>query len=162
MRLTAAAPFRRSLAALSHVYWSGKEGTMPIQHPAHVRRRPIKILESGIGGYESPTRGGASLRMRRHHLTRGQIHGIDSFEKDAGLPGMQVRPGEQSDLEHLNRFGQMCGPLPVIVDDRSYLNEHVRISFRVLFRAYLKPDEVYAIEDMATAYQAARCCVVPW
>ena len=160
MRLTAVAPFRRSLAALCQIYWSGKQGTMPIQHLARVRRRPIKILESGIGGYESPTRGGASLRMRCRHLTRGQIHGIDSFEKDVGLPGMHVRPGEQSDLEHLNRYGRTCGPLGVIVDDRSYLTSMSAFRSSGL-RTVPKARCNVCHRRHDDAYQTARCCVVP-
>jgi hypothetical protein len=159
MQRIAAAPFGRSLTALSHVYWSDKARDHAYtghyqRHLAHLRRRPIKLLEIGIGGYESRTWGGASLRMWRHYFTRGQIHGIDIFEKDIDLPRMRTHQGDQSDPEYLDRFGREHGPFDVIVDDGSHINEHVCISFSTLFGPYLKPGGIYAIEDLATAYQA--------
>jgi hypothetical protein len=159
MQLIAAAPFRRNLTALSNVYWSDKARdhgyTVHYQrHLAHLRRRPIKVLEIGIGGYDLLTWGGASLRMWRHYFTRGQIHGIDIFKKDIDLPRMHAHQGDQSDPEYLDRFGREHGPFDVIIDDGSHINEHVCISFRALFGPYLNSGGIYAIEDLATAYQA--------
>ena len=158
MQLVAATPFRRNLTALSHIYWSDKardhQYTSHYQrHLAHLRRRPVKVLEIGIGGYKSPTWGGSSLRMWRHYFKRGQVHGIDITRKDLDLPRMHVHQGDQSDAEYLDRFGREHGPFDVIVDDGSHINDHVRISFKALFERHLKPGGIYAIEDMATAYQ---------
>src|SRR5438552_767245 len=63
----AALPFRRNLAVLGRIYWTDKTYVHGYthfyqQHLQDFRRRPIRLLEIGIGG-DSPTWGGASLRM---------------------------------------------------------------------------------------------------
>lgn len=153
----AARPFRRSLTGLANVYWSDKASrhnyTSHYQrHLCHLRRKPIKLLEIGIGGYETPTRGGASLRMWRDYFRRGEIHGIDIYEKRIDLHRMRAHQGDQSDRNFLDDFSRQWGPFDVIVDDGSHINAHIRISFEALFIKHLKPGGMYAIEDMATAY----------
>ena len=72
-----ARPFRCSMTALATIYWSDKAGRHKYtshyeRHLRHLRRRPIRLLEMGIGGYDSPTWGGASLRTWRDYFPRGK------------------------------------------------------------------------------------------
>jgi hypothetical protein len=155
-RLVAPA-FRRSLTALAIIYWSDKAGGHRYtrqyeRHLRHLRRRSITLLEIGIGGYDSPSWGGASLRMWRDYFFRGEIHGLDICEKRIDEPRIRVHRGDQSDEEFMDALGREFGPFDVIVDDGSHRNAHVRASFTALFHHHLRPHGIYVIEDMATAY----------
>lgn len=152
-----AIPFQRSLTGLANVYWSDKASRHNYtphyqRHLGHLRRKPIKLLEIGIGGYEEPTRGGASLRMWRDYFRRGEIHGLDIHEKRIDVRRIRTHQGDQSDKKFLDDFSRRWGPFDVIIDDGSHMNAHVQISFDALFIEHLKPGGMYAIEDMATAY----------
>jgi hypothetical protein len=156
-RLLAAA-FRHHLPALGRIYWTDKAGlhryTQHYQrHLQHLRRRPVRVLEIGIGG-DSPTWGGASLRMWRDYFPRGEIHGLDINEKRIKEPRIHIHRGDQSDAEFMGNLGREYGPFDVIIDDGSHVNAHIRASFAALFRDYLQPEGVYVIEDLATAYDA--------
>jgi hypothetical protein len=155
-RLVAPA-FRRNLTALAIIYWSDKAGGHRYtrqyeRHLRHRRRRAVRLLEIGIGGYDSPTWGGASLRMWRDYFPRGDIHGLDINEKRIDEPRIRIHRGDQSDEEFMRCLGREHGPFDIIVDDGSHKNEDVRVSFAALFRHYLAPGGLYVIEDMATAY----------
>jgi hypothetical protein len=148
---------RRDLTTLARVYWSDKAGahsyTRHYQaHLGHLRRQPIRLLEIGVGGYESPTWGGASLRMWRDYFPRGEIHGLDIHEKRINEPRIHVHQGDQSDEALLRGLARAHGPFDVIIDDGSHVNAHVRASFDALFGDYLKPGGFYVVEDLATAY----------
>src|SRR3712207_9439246 len=39
------------------------------------------LFEIGIGGYDDPNWGGASLRVWRDFFQRGDIHGLDFYER---------------------------------------------------------------------------------
>jgi Methyltransferase domain len=148
---------RGNLQALARVYWTDKaEGHRYIEHYErhlrHLRRRPVRLLEIGIGGYESPTtRSGASLRMWRDYFPCGQIHGVDINEKDIDEPRIRIHRGDQSDDEFMRALGREHGPFDVIVDDGSHIYAHVRASFGAMFEDHLRPGGLYVIEDMATA-----------
>jgi hypothetical protein len=102
---------RRSLTALALVYWSDKARNhhgaraytdlYPI-HFEQFRTKPIRLLEIGIGGYDSPTWGGASLRMWRDYFRRGEIYGLDIYEKRIVEPRIHVHRGDQSDPEFIH------------------------------------------------------------
>jgi hypothetical protein len=148
---------RRSLTGLAVVYWCDKVSRhryLPIyrQHLRHLRRRPIRLLEIGIGGYKSPTWGGASLRMWRDYFPRGEIHGVDIHEKWIDEPRIRVHRGDQSDERFMADLGRQHGPFDVIVDDGSHMSAHIRASFAALFDDYLRPGGLYVIEDLVYAY----------
>src|SRR5580658_10782953 len=78
--------FGRDLKLLATVYGSDKWNVHRYaQHyETHFRRfrnKRVNLLEIGIGGYDDPKRGGRSLRMWRAWFRRGDIHGIDVFDK---------------------------------------------------------------------------------
>lgn len=150
---------RSNLAALARVYDTdkgrGHSYTRSYQrHLAPLRRRPIRLLEIGIGGYESPTWGGASLRMWREYFPHGRIHGLDIERKLINEPRIHVHQGDQSDQTFLNDLAKRHGPFDVIIDDGSHVNAHIHASFEALFVDHLNPGGFYIIEDMSTAYLA--------
>jgi hypothetical protein len=148
---------RRNLTALARVYLSDKGGFHSYtrhyqQHLAEFRRRPIRLLEIGVGGYDSPTWGGASLRMWRDYFRRGEIHGLDIEEKRIDEPRIHIHRGDQSDQAFLHDLAGRYGPFDIVIDDGSHVNAHIRASFEALFVDHLNPGGFYIVEDMSTAY----------
>jgi hypothetical protein len=121
-------------------------------HFGHLRHRPIKLLEIGIGGYADPNAGGASLRMWEEYFPQAEITGLDLYAK-TGVSGERIRvlKGDQSDPALLAEIGRLYGPFDLIVDDGSHMCAHVIASFRGLF-PYLADEGIYAIEDLQTSY----------
>jgi hypothetical protein len=151
--------FRNNLRMLARIYWTDKAGNhsyIPLyeRHLRSLRHRRVKLLEIGIGGYDIPTWGGASLRMWRDYFRRGEIHGVDIYYKVIDEPRIHVHQGHQADMEFLHGLGRDCGPFDVIIDDGSHIANDIRVSFEVLFK-YLNPGGWYVVEDMGTAYDAA-------
>jgi cephalosporin hydroxylase len=58
-----------------------------------------------------------------------------------------IELGDQSDDDFLNKIGQLHGPFDYIVDDGSHNQQHIQISFSVLFK-YLNSKGYYFIEDL--------------
>lgn len=149
---------RGNLTALGWVYRTDKataHSYTPIyqQHFQHLRHRSITLLEIGVGGFESPTRGGESLRMWRDFFPRGQIHGVDIVEKRIDETRIHIHRGDQTDRVFLRDLARQHGPFDIIIDDGSHINAHIRKTFEVLFVEHLRPGGTYVIEDMATAYR---------
>lgn len=122
------------------------------RHFRHLRDRPIRLLEIGIGGYADPKVGGASLRMWKEYFPWAKIIGIDIHDKSSlAEPRITIVRGDQSDVSFLDELGATFGPFDVIIDDGSHVSSHVIASFRRLFR-HLADDGIYAIEDLQTSY----------
>jgi demethylmacrocin O-methyltransferase len=118
---------------------------------APYRDEPVRILEIGIGGFDGDL-GGGSLRMWKRYFHRGQVFGIDLFDKSAlDEPRLTALVCDQSDPEALAALAREHGPFDIVIDDGSHENEHVRISFDALF-PHLRSGGLYVIEDMQTAY----------
>lgn len=150
---------RWNLTALARVYRTDKAGGhsyTPLyqRHLGALRNRPVRLLEIGIGGYDSATWGGASLRMWREFFRQGEIHGLDIEEKLIDEPRIHVHRGDQSDQDFLHDLARRHGPFDIIIDDGSHVNAHIRASFEALFVDHLTSDGFYIIEDMSTAYLA--------
>lgn len=157
-QLTAAsAPYTADLTELATRFGSDKWGVHFYtphyeRHFAPYRDQRVRVLELGIGGYESPEHGGASLNMWRHYFRRGLVYGVDVHDKTAlELPRMRTVCGDQGDPEFLARLADRIGPLDIVVDDGSHLSDDVLTSFRVLFDR-LSPGGLYVIEDLQTSY----------
>ncbi len=116
------------------------------------REKHIRLLEIGVGGYDDPTSGGASLRMWREYLPKATIAGIDVFDK-RGIEIDQVRcyQGDQTDLAFLTSVVEDMGGIDVVIDDGSHLNADVIRSFECLF-PLLSDHGLYFVEDVETAY----------
>jgi hypothetical protein len=122
------------------------------RHFAALRNRRLTVVEIGIGGYQDPASGGASLRMWKHYFPRALVYGVDVFDKH---PIDQQRiitlQADQGDADSLARFAADIGPIDIVIDDGSHLSRHVITSFTTLF-PYLSPDGLYVVEDMQASY----------
>ena len=117
-----------------------------------LKNKRLNVLEIGIGGYDAPDMGGASLHMWKAYFRKSRIVGIDLYDK-SGLSGhrIDVRQCDQTDSEALLRLSKEYGGFDIIIDDGSHVNEHVINTFKVLF-PLLRQDGIYAVEDTQTAY----------
>lgn len=118
----------------------------------HLRDRPVRLLEIGVGGYGDPEQGGASLCAWRDYFPHGHILGLDIEEKRLELgPRITLVQGSQVDPEVIADLVKRYGPFDVIVDDGSHLNAHVVESFGLL-AGTLRPGGFYIVEDVQTAF----------
>jgi hypothetical protein len=121
-------------------------------HFALLRDKPIRLLEIGIGGYESLRLGGLSLHMWADYFASAEIVGIDISEKQiAQHPRIRTLVGSQDDPTFLRKVIAAHGPFDIIVDDGSHRPKHVAASFEVLFPS-LSDGGFYAIEDVQFAF----------
>ncbi|MBK9180775.1 MAG: class I SAM-dependent methyltransferase [Acidimicrobiales bacterium] len=119
---------------------------------AHLRDRPVRVLEIGIGGYDDPLAGGESLRMWAEYFPEGRIVGLDLFEKRLALPArVRVERGSQVDAGLLARIVADHGPFDIVIDDGSHVPRHVVATFRLLFPTLATPG-FYVVEDTQTSY----------
>ena len=115
------------------------------------RRKPVRLLEIGVGGYASAL-GGASLRMWACYFSRGDIVGIDAVDKSA-LSGGRVRVFQcsQVDAPRLGEIARAHGPFDFIIDDGSHMNAHQIETFAILW-PHVKDGGAYIVEDVQTSY----------
>ena len=149
--------YRRNLPRLAQIYCSDKWGQHWYckhyqHHFASLRRKPITLLEIGIGGWDDPRSGGSSLRMWRRFFPRGRIYGVDIADKRPHDKGrIRTFRGDQSDEKFMRSVIAETGPPDIIIDDGSHLNQHVRRTFQILF-PFLAENGIYAVEDTQTSY----------
>ncbi|WP_234999541.1 tetratricopeptide repeat protein [Roseovarius albus] len=119
---------------------------------AHLRDKPIKVLEIGVGGYADDDRGGQSLEVWRDFFPNAEITGIDIQKKTMDLgPRVKILQGSQVDPEFLEELVQKRGPFDIIVDDGSHRNEHIVESYELLFPT-LVCGGIYVAEDVQTSF----------
>lgn len=117
-----------------------------------LRNKKLKILEIGVGGYESSDHGGESLRMWKAYFRNSQIVGIDLCDKTQFREHrIDIRQCDQTDSEALLRLSNEYGGFDIIIDDGSHMNEHVITTFHALF-PLLNANGIYAVEDTQTSY----------
>jgi hypothetical protein len=122
------------------------------RHLGHLRDRPIRLLEIGVGGHTDPRSGGASLRMWKAFFPRATIVGVDVVDKSAlAEDRIVIVRGNQGDRAFLERLAADHGPFDVVIDDGSHWCTHVITTFSVLF-PHLTQHGIYAIEDLQTSY----------
>jgi len=145
------------LPKLAQLYGTDKWGTHWYarhyqRYFAHLRKRPIVLLEIGVGGFEDPRRGGESLRMWKRYFPKARIYGVDLFDKSAhDEQRIKTFRGDQTDENFLRSVISQAGTPDIIIDDGSHINSHVRKTFEVLF-PLLAENGIYAIEDLQTSY----------
>jgi len=126
----------------------------PIYHSllGHLRDRPVRLLEIGVGGQNSTSIGGASLRMWAEYFPEGRIVGIDIAEKrlDSDARIIVLR-GSQTDPDFLASVVAAHGPFDIIIHDGSHRPADVRATFDILFPS-LADAGLYVIEDIQTAF----------
>jgi hypothetical protein len=126
------------------------------QHYQHHFRpfkyKKVKMLEIGVGGYDSPISGGESLRMWKTYFPFAKIFALDNFDKSfLEERRIKIFKGSQVDLKFLDEVCTAAGPFELIVDDGSHINEHVIQTFDFLFPK-LKSGGIYVVEDTQTSY----------
>jgi hypothetical protein len=118
------------------------------------RRKPIRLLEIGVGGFRGAP-GGESLLMWAAYFSKGMVYGIDIQDKTSLSRGrIKVLQCSQTDRARLNEVGDAYGPFDFIVDDGSHINSHQIESFRILW-PFVKNGGTYIIEDVQTSYWPA-------
>jgi demethylmacrocin O-methyltransferase len=124
-------------------------------HFARFRHKAINLLEIGIGGYDDPTKGGASLRMWHDYFPAGRVFALDIFDKRLQLSDrVKIYQGSQADAQVLRCIFEDAGGFDIIIDDGSHINAHVIASFEVLF-PLLNSGGLYVVEDTQTSYWPA-------
>jgi demethylmacrocin O-methyltransferase len=150
-------PFYGDLNILAMVFATDKGGEHSYtqhykKHFKKYRFKRIKLLEIGVGGYDHPQKGGASLRMWKKYFPFGKIFSLDIFDKSAlQEKRIKIYQGSQVDPEILSKIIEENGAFDLIIDDGSHQNEHIIKSFQLLFPK-LKDGGIYVIEDIQTSY----------
>ncbi len=122
------------------------------KHFRPYRLKKIKLLEIGVGGYDSPYIGGNSLRMWKSYFPFARIFSLDIYDKSFLQENrIKIFKGSQVDERFLNTVCNQIGELDLIIDDGSHINEHVIKTFEILFPK-LKKCGIYVIEDTQTSY----------
>jgi hypothetical protein len=117
-----------------------------------LRKKPLNLLEIGVGGYENSGVGAESLRMWKTYFPKARIVGIDICDKTHfSQDRIDIRKCDQTDAEALRKLSAEYGGFDIIIDDGSHLNEHVVKTFGILF-PLLRPNGIYTIEDTQTSY----------
>lgn len=141
------------LTKLARVYHTDK--CRGHQHPPHFQKfknKKIRLLEIGVGGYDNPKEGGNSLRMWKKYFPKGHIFGIDLYDKSfLEEKRIKIFQGSQADESFLEGVVKQTGPLDLIINDGSHINEHVIKNFLFLF-PHLTNGGIYVIEDTQTSY----------
>jgi hypothetical protein len=126
----------------------------PVYHSlfSHLREKPVRLLEIGVGGYGYSSIGGNSLAMWADYFPDGKIVGIDIAEKKLELgPRITLRRGSQDDPAFLQRISGEFGPFDIVIDDGSHVPAHVTKSFSTLF-PLIADGGLYVIEDVQTSF----------
>jgi hypothetical protein len=123
-----------------------------MSHFNNIRKNDLILFEIGVGGYNNPLKGGASLRMWKDYFRNATINAIDIFDK-SHLQEKRIRifKGDQTDDSFLKSVIKEIGCPDIIIDDGSHVNEHIIASFKHLF-PYLKNGGWYVVEDLQTSY----------
>jgi hypothetical protein len=121
-------------------------------HFRRLRDRRLNVLEIGIGGYDHPDNGGASLRMWKAYFRHSQIHGVDIYNKKS-LEEQRITTwqGSQVDMAFMSSVFAAIGRVDILIDDGSHINAHVIETFKHCL-PLLAPGGIYAIEDVHTSY----------
>jgi hypothetical protein len=118
----------------------------------HLREKPVRLLEIGVGGYNNPDCGGSSLRMWAEYFPYGKITGLDINPKNLKLPPrVSIVQGSQDDAAFLARVSAEHGPFDIVIDDGSHRPAHMIASLWALY-PLLNPDGIYIIEDTQTCF----------
>ncbi|MEE9406676.1 MAG: class I SAM-dependent methyltransferase [Polaribacter sp.] len=147
----------RNLSKLAVIYNTDKYGTHYYtpnyqKYFKQFKYKKIKLLEIGVGGYNSPYKGGSSLRMWKRYFPFGRIFSLDIYDKSPQEEyRIKIYKGSQIDFSFLEKTVADIGEIDLIIDDGSHINNHVITSFEYLFPK-LKNGGIYVVEDTQTSY----------
>jgi len=88
------------------------------KHFRNLRRKKLCILEIGVGGYEDPNAGGASLRMWKYYFPKSLIFSLDIYDKTK-LQERRIKifQGSQNDPDFLRKLVEQMGGVDIVIDD---------------------------------------------
>jgi cephalosporin hydroxylase len=117
------------------------------RHLAHLRDKPIVLLEIGIEF-------GKSLQMWREYFPKARIIGIDKkpYAMKFVPKGAEGFVGDQADPAFLKSITDKAGGFDVVIDDGGHHMAPQQASFKMLF-PHVRPNGYYVMEDVATSYQ---------
>jgi hypothetical protein len=119
---------------------------------APLRHQAVNLFEIGVGGYDDPKAGGASVRMWKDYFSKAKIYALDFYDKSPHAEErITIFRGSQDDEFLLNRIADEIGGIDVILDDGSHVSAHMIRSFETLFPR-LNPGGFYIVEDLGTSY----------
>ncbi len=150
----------RNLAWLTAFYGADKrvgDHSYVAPYDAHFngRRKSVrKVIEIGIGGYDNPNKGGASLRVWRRYFPNAEVIGVDLHRKCFRGKRITVERCDQGNSEQMASLAERHGPFDIVIDDGSHIGRYTIATFRALFSA-LSADGIYVIEDLHTSYDEA-------
>lgn len=117
------------------------------------RDKELNFLEIGVGGYDDPQKGGASVRMWKEYFPKANIFALDVFDKRPHEEErIKIFRGSQDNLEVLKHVADTIGRIDVIIDDGSHISMHVIATFNALFPR-LAEGGLYFVEDIGTSYR---------
>jgi hypothetical protein len=94
------------------------------RHFKNLRKKKLKILEIGVGGYDDPNAGGASLRMWKYYFPKSQICSIDVYDKSRiEEHRIKIFRGSQNDPDFLLDVVKQMGGLDIVIDDGSHIED---------------------------------------
>lgn len=143
-----------SLLAIATRHGTDKTRYCEIYERYLARRRDeaLNLFEIGVGGYDDPQAGGASVRAWKEYFPRASIHALDYYDKSAHQQDrIRIHRGDQTDARLLRRIVEEMGRLDVVLDDGSHRSPDIIASFEVLF-PLLTPGGLYIVEDIGTSY----------
>jgi hypothetical protein len=116
------------------------------------RDLPIRLLELGV-------QNGHSMLIWKEYFSEATIVGIDRDPRPARFPQdarFHFIQGGQDDPAILGQALAAAGaPFDIIIDDASHLGYLTACSFSHLFPRALKPQGIYVIEDICSAFKPA-------
>jgi hypothetical protein len=113
--------------------------------------KAIKLLEIGIGGYDSDI-GGRSLLAWKEYFPFGCIVACD-IEPKFFLAARRIKiyQTDQSSKSDLEKLREEQAPFDIIIDDGSHLSPHQIFTFSEMFGS-LRQGGLYVIEDVQTSF----------
>lgn len=121
-------------------------------HFAPLKKKKLKILAIGIGGYDDNTFGGESLKTWKKYFPNSMVYGLDIVDKRyLEEDRIKILHGDQNDEDFIKKILDETGELDIVIEDGSSANEHHIKAFHTFFPA-LKDGGIYAAENIHHSY----------
>ena len=122
------------------------------KHFFPLRRKKLKILEIGVGGYDDRCEGGRSLQMWSDFFPNSSLYGVDVNKKTLRLGNrIKVFQGDQRDAAFLHGLLDEIGDVDIVIDDASHISDYTIKTFEILFPR-ISDGGIYVIEDLNNSY----------
>lgn len=111
------------------------------------RNKTCLFIEIGV------SKGGSLQVWKEFFGPFATIVGVDIDPKCAaiGIEGVNIRIGDQSDLNFLSKIVDEFGAPDIVIDDGSHQMAHLGVTFEFLYPK-LSKNGIYLVEDLHTCY----------